>query len=430
MANSTLDVAIIGAGLSGLALALALHQQNIKCTLYEAREKPLDVGGALMLVPNGLKVLQKLAVYEPLKERGWSFDRIYLQDAGSKRILEAVEYGNLERYGVRALRTYRFTVLEELLSAVKQKGIPVYFNRRFDHVISESEDNVTWEFKDGSTATASLLVGADGIHSTVRSYLTPLEPAFGSMAAIIAAVPTAQLGLPESDVDLNAASNDHPLPAGIVVPGLGAFLIAPQTRNGDEVLITVQRPMTEAAEARWASMNADKENLRSLLRQNSEHFPPIVQNAVREIADKELIIWPFYTVPRIERWTSIQKGFGRVVILGDSAHAFPPSAGQGVNQAFEDIYTFAGVLGRLLTSSEQAIGNEKLQQALLGWQNFRQGRVDRVLELIRQMDLRRMPKAPGQAEQEEKKIDLAAVFDWLFNVDFDRAVDECFKDVA
>jgi 2-polyprenyl-6-methoxyphenol hydroxylase-like FAD-dependent oxidoreductase len=77
MANSTVDVAIIGAGLSGLALALALHQQSIKCTIYEAREAPLNVGGGLMLVPNGLKVLDKLGVYDPLKRRGYNFDRIY-----------------------------------------------------------------------------------------------------------------------------------------------------------------------------------------------------------------------------------------------------------------------------------------------------------------------------------------------------------------
>ncbi|KAF4631460.1 hypothetical protein G7Y89_g6675 [Cudoniella acicularis] len=292
MANSTLDVAIIGAGLSGLTLALALHQQSIHCTIYEAREAPLNVGGGLMLTPNGLKVLDKLAVYEPLKKRGYNFDHIYFQDAESRRILETIEYGNLERYGFRALRVYRYIVLEELLAAVKEKSIPIYFTRRFDHVISETEDNVTWKFKDGSIATASLLIGADGIHSTVRSYLAPgLKPIFASMAAIIAAVPTAQLELPEaSDPDMNAASNIYPIPSGIVVPRLGAFVIAPQTHNGDEVMITVQRPMTEVVEARWVDVDTDKEHLRSLLRQNSERFPSIVQNAVRDIPTDQLRI--------------------------------------------------------------------------------------------------------------------------------------------
>jgi 2-polyprenyl-6-methoxyphenol hydroxylase-like FAD-dependent oxidoreductase len=250
------------------------------------------------------------------------------------------------------------------------------------------------------------------------------------MAAIVAAVPTAQLELPEEDLtDMNAASNIYPIPLGIVVPRLGAFVIAPQTHNGDEVMITVQRPMTEATEARWADVDADKEHLRSLFRQNSERFGTIVQNAVRDIPSDQLRIWPFYHIPRLESWTSAktQGGFGRVAIVGDSAHAIPPSAGQGVNQAFEDVYLLALVLGRLLASKHNP-SNEGLQRALLGWQSFRQTRVDRVLELNRQMDLRRMPKTAE--ENKEELLDMSVIYDWLFNIDFEKAADECMKAVS
>ena len=383
-----------------------------------------------MLVPNGLKVLDNLAIFEPLKEKSYSFDRIYIQDAESKRILETIEYGSLERYGVHALRTYRSTLLDELLIAVDEKGIPIHFNKRFDRVISEAEDNVTCQFKDGSTTTASFLVGADGIHSTVRSYVAPnVKPVFVSMAAIVAAVPTAQLELPGGTTDMNATSNPYPLPSGIVVPGLGAFVIAPQTSSGDEVMITVQRHISEAAETHWADF--EKDHLRSLLRQNSDRFPRIVQNAVRDIPNDQLHIWPFYQVPRLERWTSSRMpgGFGRVAIVGDSAHALPPSSGQGVNQALEDVYLFALVLGRLLASGRDA-SNEELERALFGWQSFRQARVDHVLELNRQMDLRRTPKLPGAVENNtEELLDMGVMYDWLFNIDFEKAVDECIKDV-
>ena len=436
MDDSALDVAIIGAGLSGLALALALHQHSIPCSIYEARDAPLDVGGGLMLHPNGLKVLNKLGIYGALKKRGYSFDRIYFQDAASNRILETVEVGNVERYGIGAIRAYRFAVLEELLAAVKAKSIPIHFSRKFEKIVSETEDNVTWQFTDGSAETASVLIGADGIHSTVRSYLTPgLRPTFMSMAAIVAAVPTAQLELPEKNLaDLNNPSNKHPLPGGIVSPGAGAIVIAPQTFSGDEVVITVQRPMSKDAGTSWTEINADKAHLTSLFRQNIERFPPIVQNAVRHIPHEKLFIWPFYQLPRLERWTSAktQGGRGRVVILGDSAHALPPSAGQGVNQAFEDVYTFAGVLGRLLQRRGGKPTNAQLQQALFAWQTSRQMRIDFVLEMNRQMDLRRMPKKPGapeQNEQEEKRLDLREMHGFLFNIDFEEAIDECMKDV-
>jgi hypothetical protein len=99
-----------------------------------------------------------------------------------------------------------------------------------------------------------------------------------------------------------------------------------------------------------------------------------------------------------------------------------------VNQAFEDVYMVALVLCRLLASGRNP-SNEELQQALLGWQSFRQMRVDRVLELNSQMDLRRMPKDPGFAKKENKEelLDMGVMYDWLYNIDFKKAVDECMK---
>ena len=430
MASPAFHVAIIGAGLSGLALALALHQQNIDCSIYEGRGAPLNIGGGLMLTPNGLKVLDKLGIYDSLRKQGYNFDRIYFQDGDSGHIIETVEFGGLERYGFRALRVYRRTVLQELLAKVQEKRIPIHFGHRFTHVVFETEDHVTWQFSDGSTATASLLIGADGIHSTVRKYLAPeVQPSFASMAAIVAAIPTAQLELPAADLnDLTALSNAHPLPGGIVMPKAGAFVMAPQTFDGKETMITVQRPITEPAHGRWADVDADKEALVALFRQNSDRFPSVVQNAVRDIPHDSLRLWPFYHIPRLDLWTSAHTpgGHGRVAIVGDSAHGLPPQAGQGVNQAFEDVYMLALMLGRLYSASSiQKPTNEQLQHGLASWQTYRQARVDRVLELNRQMDLRRMPGASEAPKGETASMD--SDYDWLFKIDFDAVMRECIE---
>jgi len=100
-----------------------------------------------------------------------------------------------------------------------------------------------------------------------------------------------------------------------------------------------------------------------------------------------------------------------------------------VNQAFEDVYLVALVLGHLFDSGNNP-SNAELEQALLGWQTFRQTRVDRVLEINRQVDLRRMPKAPGAPEENsEELMDMGAMFDWLFNIDFEKALNECIKGI-
>jgi 2-polyprenyl-6-methoxyphenol hydroxylase-like FAD-dependent oxidoreductase len=132
-----------------------------------------------------------------------------------------------------------------------------------------------------------------------------------------------------------------------------------------------------------------------------------VQRAVTDITTDKINLWPFYIVPKLGMWSSRHS---RVVILGDAAHAIPPSAGQGINQAFEDVFTYALILGRLDKGS--------LQRALKIWQGGRQERVDKVLALNAQIDKRRMPTA-GAEEAVNEPFDL----EWLYKPDFVEMVD-------
>ncbi|KAJ7780892.1 hypothetical protein B0H16DRAFT_1496469 [Mycena metata] len=78
------EVAIIGAGLSGLSLALALHQQSIPFTIYESRpDAPLNIDGAVMLSPNALRILDHLGVYDIMRTRGYNFTKLEYRDVAS-----------------------------------------------------------------------------------------------------------------------------------------------------------------------------------------------------------------------------------------------------------------------------------------------------------------------------------------------------------
>lgn len=377
-----------------------------------------------MLTPNGLKVLKAIGVYEALVEKGYSFNNIYVQLGPIGKIVEQIEYGNAEKYGMSALRAYRHDVLDALLAKVKLTGISIEFNRRFSHVTQESNDGAEWQFTDGSSGSASLLVGTDGIHSTVRKHVVPgIEPEYGGVLTLVAAVPTAQLGLPAEDLkDLNRATNKHPLPGGIVVPQLGGLIAAPQTKSGDEVMISVLRPFPQEPES-WSALDKDKDRLRAMFRENAEKFPDIVQNAVKDIPEEQLIAWPGYSVPRLERWYSAQGKDGkqgRAVIMGDAAHDIPPSAGQGVNQALEDVYTFAGVLGRFKNRND----NMELQCAFAKWQSWRQERLDVVARLVKQMEIRRLPAAAQvkMGDPDTLQASMNQDFDTLFRVDYSEIV--------
>jgi 2-polyprenyl-6-methoxyphenol hydroxylase-like FAD-dependent oxidoreductase len=404
MASTKPNVAIIGSGLAGLSLALALHQQSIPVTIYESRPGPLNIGGAVMLSPNALRILDHLRVYQTVKEKGYNFDTLHYRDL-SGNLLETYDFGGEEKYGYKGLRIYRYVLIDELLAAIKEKGIPIQFGKQFIKVIEDSPaDGVTFAFADGSIESASILVGADGIHSTVRKYLYPgLEPKFIGMAGITAAVPTTQLKLPE----------DYHIPVTITSP-LGGFVIAPQQIDGSEVLIGKQQRVS-AGEPGWnREFVADKQGGMEFLQADNAHFPDFVLNAVSKIDPAKVNKWPFFIVPKLDKWASDTR---RVLIVGDAAHAIPPSAGQGINQAFEDVYVLALLLGKAekITS---------MQDALSFWQTYRQERVDRILELNKQIDLRRMPSDDAAVGSESgfagEEFDLT----WLYNPDFQKTVED------
>jgi 2-polyprenyl-6-methoxyphenol hydroxylase-like FAD-dependent oxidoreductase len=392
------QVAIIGAGLSGLSLALALHQQNIPCTIYESRPASFNIGGAVMLSPNALKVLEALGVYSRVKSKGYNFETLEYRDMAGDKVLEIYEFGGEVKYGYKALRIYRHVLIDELLTMLQEKGIDLKYGMKFDRIVEETEDGVTWRWADGTQQSASLLVGSDGIHSTVRKYLYPdLTPTFIGMAGITAAVPTAQLKLPAGyHIPVTFTSKKH-----------GAFVIAPQESDGSEVLIGKQKRLEDRDRAGWDAVHADKQGMVEFLQQDAEEFPEIVQNAITHIPTNKINVWPFYIVPKLDKWASPHR---RVVILGDAAHAIPPSAGQGINQAFEDIYMFS-----LLLAQADKI---EMQKALTFWQKYRQERIEQIMLLNKQIDLRRMPKDDGtKGEMEEMKLE------WLYSPDFKAVVE-------
>ncbi|TVY16650.1 FAD-dependent urate hydroxylase [Lachnellula arida] len=401
---TSIGSAIIGAGLSGLSLALALHQQNIPSTIYESRPAPLNIGGAVMLSPNALKILDALGVYERVRAKGYNFSTLEYKN-GSGELLEVYEFGSKEKYGYEALRIYRTVLIDELLAMLQEKNIAIVFGKKFTRVVAETEEDVTWEFQDGSTQTADILVGADGIHSSVRRYLYPdLVPSFTGMAGVTAAIPTAQLQLPPG----------FHIPVTILTPA-GGFVIAPQEPDGSEVLIGKQKRMGSdfpSDRAGWDRYMGDKDTLVAFLQEGASDFPAIVQNAVSRIPRATINVWPFYVVPEMETWASDKR---RVVIVGDGAHAIPPSAGQGINQAFEDVYMFALLLGQ----GEKV----EMREALGFWQGYRQERIKKVMWVNRQIDLRRMPKEAEMSGEVIEEVELG----WLFLPDFKDDVESWVK---
>ncbi|KUJ08978.1 kynurenine 3-monooxygenase [Mollisia scopiformis] len=381
-------VAIIGAGLAGMSLALALHKQSIPCTIYELRDSAshLTATGALMLCPNALKVLSEIGVYERIKNQGYMFEKLEYKDENYK-ITDEYYLGGEKLFGYKALRVYRDILLRETLGAITERGIQVQYGRKFSKVVKEDETGVEFAFEDGSTESATLLIGADGIHSKVRQYIHPnVGPIFSGMMAITSVVHVSDLRFPEPNYHLTTSIHSK----------YGAFVFAPQNSSGTEILVGTQMRMPEQDQEGWRRIRQNKDELKSMFQAHMNEWPDLVQSAMEHMNPDKLSIWPYYVVPKLDTWSSPGK---RVIILGDAAHAIPPTAGQGASQAFEDVYSLSLLLSKL---SDKV----KLDDALDFWQCYRMARVDDVLALTRKLDVKRLPT------EDKAKVPEEVV--WLF----------------
>jgi len=410
LSSSPSHVAIIGAGLSGLTLAISLHRQGVSSRIYELRDPSVKTSGALMLSPNALSILDKLGLYERLRSQGYSFEQLDFKNRDGLTI-DRYYLGEEKLYGYKALRIYRQVLLSQLRSEVERLDIPITYGVKFSHIVSEDDNGVSFAFADGTKAGGDVLIGADGIHSTVRKYIAPgVVPAYSGMVAITCAVQRSKLEFP-TDIK----PNDYPMPVAIHGKN-GAFVMAPQNIDGSEILAGTQRAWPEQDRAGWDALLADRKGLLELFRQGYEDWPTIVQSALNNVDLDTLAIWPYYVVLKLDSWCSFNK---RVIILGDAAHAIPPTAGQGASQGFEDAFTLAALLPRIALKLP-------LDKALVDWKAMRQTRVDEVVQLTLQLNNARLP----QAEREALAAAGTSVWQsgdhgelgWLYNADVENDV--------
>jgi 2-polyprenyl-6-methoxyphenol hydroxylase-like FAD-dependent oxidoreductase len=362
-----------------------------------------------MLSPNALRILDALGVYSRIKSRGFEFEELtYQNDAGETTDTYAM--GNENLFGYKALRVYRQVLLEELRNTCKERDINIVYGMRFSYIVSETPTNVTFAFSDGTTETASLLIGADGIHSQVRKYLFPdIKPIYSGITAVTASVSRSSLRLPRED---------YPMPVSFSNPR-GVFVMAPQNPAGTDILVGTQNRHPELSKEGWGTLRNDHAKLMGILTANKSEWLDIVQSAMEGIHEDHLSIWPFYVVPHLQTWFSSDR---RVVIMGDAAHAIPPTAGQGASQAFEDVFSFSYMFAKISSTTG-------LDTALPKWQAYRVERVKKVLDLTRKLNNGRLPA------EELKKLAKEDLYieegregqRWLFDPKIEESIEVLFS---
>ncbi|HET7287586.1 MAG TPA: FAD-dependent monooxygenase, partial [Pyrinomonadaceae bacterium] len=156
---------IVGGGIGGLTAALALRQAGFEPEVYEQAPALLDVGAAIAIWPNAMRVLDRLQLAEKVRESAGVMEEIRWLDQNG-RLLNRVSLHKNDRHPAVAL--HRADLQHILLSSLPQSSI----NLGCPFVdYTQREDKVVANFANGQSTEADFLIGADGIHSDVRAQL-------------------------------------------------------------------------------------------------------------------------------------------------------------------------------------------------------------------------------------------------------------------
>lgn len=331
-----LSVAIVGGGIGGLTLALALRERGIGAEVYERSAELREIGAAVALSANGSRVLARLGLRDELSAcSAVPTELVYRHWRGGRRV---VAYPVGDSYEERFAGPYFGVHRADLQRILAGACGNVHLGRQVTGVV-EDGPRYRLEFADGASETADVVVGADGVHSTVREWVDPAPLArYSGSSGFRGLVPVEQLpSLPDAGaIQFWMGPGGHllhyPIGDGSVVNFL-AVLDEPDAWEGASWTEDISRERIDAAFEGW-------------------------HPAVREMVGATTLRqrWGLFGQYPLNRWHR-----GGVVLLGDAAHAMLPHHGQGANQTIEDAVTLAECLAS--DSREAALARyEKLRR--------------------------------------------------------------------
>jgi salicylate hydroxylase len=319
--SRTPRIAIIGGGIGGLAAALALEQRGAETIICEQTGALSEIGAGLNLTPNAVKALRALGVEQQVQAIAAETDFLNIRSWKSGRYISRTKRGDFrQKFGAPNLSVHRADLLEVLATALKTTQFR--FNARCVGVESNEQSAIVG-FADGSSIEADVVVGADGIHSVVRTALFGADaPHFTGCVCWRGMVPAEAV---PAEIDTKN---------GAMWLGPHGHVVHYPVRRGELLNIVAHIDSDAWTEESWTRQCDVSEVIETYANWN----PVLARLYPRS---EQWYKWALYDRDPLEHWVK-----GRATLLGDSAHAMLPYLGTGAGMAIEDAVVLGAAVAR------------------------------------------------------------------------------------
>ena len=312
------EIAVVGGGIAGFAVAVALAQRGAQVTVLEQAPEIAEVGAGLQISPNGLAVLDALGLGETARARAMKSQAVELVDGLSGARVLRMDLARL-RPKQTFLLFHRADLLDLLMQGALALGVKVETGARVSRV-DVGKRSTLIEVEGQASREAAFAVGAGGLHSLMRVAINgPRKPFFTGQVAWRALVP---------------AQGGEPVEAKVRM-GPGRHMVSYPLRGGSVINLVAIEERAAWADEGWHHRD-DPDNLRRAF----ARFAPDAQALLARV--DEVHLWGLHRHPVADQWYR-----GRAAILGDAAHPTLPFMAQGAVMALEDAWVLAECLGEV-----------------------------------------------------------------------------------
>jgi 2-polyprenyl-6-methoxyphenol hydroxylase-like FAD-dependent oxidoreductase len=392
VSNEHIRIAVVGAGIGGLTVAAALARNGLRCHVFEQTRLLGEVGAGVQLAPNATRLLHRLGLEDRLRDVAVRPCAIEMRRWEDNSVLRRTPMGEqCEQYFGAPYYTVHRADLHHCLLERLSEGI-LHLGLRCTGV-QEPPDDVQLQFADGSSTTADLVVGADGIHSRVRDLLVRDEPQYSGQSIYRALVPAERVPFLLKE------------PKVVLWLGPGKHCVSYPVSAGDRISLAATVPDPHWGTESWSVQGRTEDLAGAYADWNSE---------VRALtsAPDTVSRWALHDRDSPSRWST-----DRITLIGDAAHPMLPFLAQGANQAIEDAVALAACL--------RDASPDGVAAALARWEAARRSRISTVHRISRaNTTVMHLPDGDAQRRRDHALAVHATLADqdWIYGYDAEAAV--------